>query len=60
MNLKECIDHWNETGDTIFEAYVGMDIVEMQIDNVTGDPEITINDTGIDLEPEDIDSWNRY
>jgi len=37
-----------------------MDIVEMQIDNVTGDPEITINDTGIDLEPEDIDSWNRY
>jgi len=60
MTVDECVKYWEDTGDTRFEAYIGMDLIEMVVDNETGEPEIVINDTGIDLAPEDVDTWNRY
>lgn len=60
MDVDECIEYWKETGSTVFEAYVGNMLVEMTINNVTGEPEITINETNSYIDPEDLDCWNRY
>jgi hypothetical protein len=37
MNFEECFEHWEETGDTHFECFVGENHIEMFITNDVGE-----------------------
>ena len=63
MTIDECIREWEDTGDTRYEAYIGLILVELMINNKTGEPIISSEEVFLDLGLDYDDSsinWEKY
>ena len=63
MTIDVCIQEWKDTGDTRYEAYIGFSLVELMINNKSGEPMITSEEVFLDLglayDDLNID-WEKY
>lgn len=71
MTFEECFEHWEETGDTHFECFIGEDRIEMFITNDVGEfYKYKVNGVDVDIVNGDqyglihgaldFDGWTRW